>query len=202
MHTILGSSGVIGRETAKALKVLGRPIRLVSRNPKKIHPDDELKKADLKILDQVREAVRGSEVVYLCAGFEYKLKVWKETWPLVMENVIETCKEEGSILIFFDNVYCYGKVEGTMTEESPNKPSSKKGEVRAQIARRLMEAIKSGEIKGCIARSADFYGPNTPLSFFNVTVMENLNKGKIQRRQFTWQKAAEIVYKSLLKAID
>ncbi len=178
MHTILGSSGVIGRETAKALKILGRPIRLVSRKPKKIHPEDQLISADLKDPGQVLNAVKGSQVVYLCAGFEYKLKVWKETWPLVMDNVIEACKRESSKLIFFDNVYCYGKVEGKMTEESPYKPSSKKGEVRAEIANRLMEAIKNGEVKGCIARSADFYGPNTPLSFFNVTVMENLNKGK------------------------
>jgi len=48
MQTILGSSGVIGTEVAKALnKSFTEEIRLVSRNPKQVNPTDQFFKADL-----------------------------------------------------------------------------------------------------------------------------------------------------------
>ena len=51
-----------------------------------------------------------------------------------MSNSIEACKRAGAKLIFFDNVYMYGKAGGPMTEETPFNPCSKKGEIRAKIA--------------------------------------------------------------------
>ena len=42
MQTILGSGGVIGTELAGALMQHTDRIRLVSRNPKRVHPGNEL----------------------------------------------------------------------------------------------------------------------------------------------------------------
>jgi nucleoside-diphosphate-sugar epimerase len=178
MQTILGSSGVIGTELAKNLTQYTDEIRLVSRNPKKVNPGDQLFKADLTKREEVIKALENTDIAYLTVGLEYKTKVWKEKWPLIMQNVIHACKVHNSKLVFFDNVYCYGKVSGWMTEKSPINPISNKGELRAGLVKMLMEEIEKGSLKALIARSADFYGPNTPLSFFNITVMENLKKGK------------------------
>src|SRR5436305_9809098 len=52
----------------------------------------------------------------------------------MMRNAIEAAKGANTRLVFFDNVYMYGKVEGVMTEQTPFHPYSKKGEIRAQIA--------------------------------------------------------------------
>jgi nucleoside-diphosphate-sugar epimerase len=41
-----------------------------------------------------------------------------------------------------------------------------------------MSEVEKGHLDALIARSADFYGPNTPLSFATVTVFHNLKKGK------------------------
>ena len=54
-----------------------------------------------------------------------------------MSNTIEACKQAGAALVFLDNVYMYGRVDGPMTEETPYNPCSRKGEVRARIARQL-----------------------------------------------------------------
>ena len=178
MQTILGSNGIIGTTVAKELPSYTDKIRLVSRNPKKLEGPYEMMPADITDPEQVRIAVKGSEVTYLTAGLRYDIKVWREQWPKIMENVINACKESGSKLVFFDNVYLYGNVDGWMTEESPANPCSKKGEVRAKIATRLMEEAKAGNIKALIARAADFYGPDSPLSFVNVLVFENLMKNK------------------------
>jgi nucleoside-diphosphate-sugar epimerase len=65
-----------------------------------------------------------------------------------------------------------------MTEETRYNPCSKKGEVRAAIARKLLDETKTGNLQAMIVRGADFYGPQTPLSFLNAMVFENMAKGK------------------------
>lgn len=178
MQTILGSGGIIANYIAKALPAYTSNVRLVSRNPKAVTGIEELVQADLTSAEQVMSAVKGSEVVYLTAGLQYDIKVWREQWPKLMRNVINACKENGSRLVFFDNVYMYGKVVGPMTEETPFNPCSRKGEVRAEIATMILDEIKKGELTALIARAADFYGPATANSFLNMMVFENLKKGK------------------------
>jgi len=178
MQTILGSSGVIGNELAKSLTQYTNKIRLVSRNPKKVNPTDELFTANLLKAEEVLKAVEGSEVVFLTVGIQYKLSLWQKQWPVIMKNVIEACKKYSSKLVFFDNVYVYGRVNGWMKEDTPIKPISRKGEVRKQVTEMLMNEVKNGNLKAIIARAADFYGPNTPLSFVTVTVFENFKKEK------------------------
>ncbi len=178
MQTILGAGGVIGTETARALRAYTKEIRLVSRNPKKIHEDDILFPADLTDPDQTDRAVAGSEIAYLTVGLPYSARAWEKTWPLVMKNVIGACKKHQTKLVFFDNVYPYGKVKGPMTENTLYQPISKKGTVRKLVAEMLLEAVEKGEIEALIARSADFYGPATPQSFITAMVFENFAKGK------------------------
>jgi nucleoside-diphosphate-sugar epimerase len=177
-YVILGSGGVIGRNVAKSLAGDITILRLFSRIPVQVNPSDELMKGDLTNVSNVCDAVKGAEVAYLTAGLRYEAKVWKNEWPLIMKNVIEACKKENCKLVFFDNVYLYGRVNGKMTEESPVNPCSVKGQIRAEIAEMLMKEVRHGNITALIARAADFYGPDTPLSFVNVTVLDKLAKGK------------------------
>ena len=178
MQTILGSTGIIGTELAKSLTQYTDKIRLVSRNPRRVNPTDELFAADILDAKQVLKAVEGSEVVYLTVGLQYKISVWQTQWPLIMQNVIDACKTHHAKLVFFDNVYAYGLVKGWMKEDTMINPSSKKGEVRAQISQMIMSEVEKGNFDAIIARAADFYGPNTPLSFVTVTVFDNFRKGK------------------------
>lgn len=178
MQTILGAGGIIGTELAKSLPQYTDRIRLVSRNPRKVNSTDETVSAELRDAGQIMNAVEGSEVVYLTAGLSYDIKTWQSQWPVIMKNVIDACKKHNAKLVFFDNVYSYGRVIGWMTENTALKPSSKKGEVRKKIADMILDEAGRGHLEAIIARAADFYGPNTPLSFVNVMVFENFKKGK------------------------
>ena len=51
------------------------------------------------------------------------------------------------------------KYLSNMTEETPMNPVSKKGKVRAEIAKMLMDAVEKKNVKAIIARAPDFYGP-------------------------------------------
>jgi len=177
MHTILGAGGTIATELTKVLIANNQTVQLVSRNPKPLI-GTTIKAADLSNSSQTSEAVKGSSIVYLCPGLTYDLKVWAKMWPAIMKNTIDACKEHKAKLIFFDNIYCLGKVNGPMKEESPFNPSGKKGEIRASIATQLLNEIKAGNITAMIARAADFYGPGCKTSAFNLLVTDNFAKGK------------------------
>ena len=179
MQTILGAGGTIGKDLAKALPQYTDHVRIVSRNPKAVNPTDELVAADLTDADAVSRAVAGSEVAYLTVGYDYSAKVWQEKWPATMRNVIAACQQHSAKLVFFDNMYMYDCDHlGAMTEETPIRPTSKKGAVRAEIAGMITDAIKAGTLTALIARAADFYGPDNDKSVLVETVVKNLKQGK------------------------
>jgi len=178
MQTILGANGVIAINLAKSLLNYTANVRLVSRNPKKVNTTDELKPADLLNKDQTFSAIEGSDVVYLTAGLKYNVHTWQEQWPVIMQNVVEACVQHRAKLVFFDNVYCYGRVKRWMTEQTPVNPISKKGEVRAKIADMILNEVKKGTLTALIARAPDFYGPYTPNSVMDMMVFGNFKKGK------------------------
>jgi nucleoside-diphosphate-sugar epimerase len=179
MQTILGANGTIGALLAKELRAFTDQIRLVSRHPKKIQETDELLQADLTDATQVDKAVAGSKIVYLVVGFDYKLKIWQEQWPKLMQATINACIKHNARLVFFDNVYLYDiSAIGHMTEESIINPPSKKGKVRKQIAEMLMDAVKAGNLNAMIVRAADFYGPGNEKSILIEMVYKNIKKGK------------------------
>jgi len=178
VQTILGANGVIGQELSRALTANTSVIRQVSRHPRKVNPGDNLCVADLLDYQATSRAVAGSEVVYLVAGLKYALSVWQAQWPRVMRNTLDACKQHGAKLVFFDNVYAYGRVDGSMTEASPYNPCSRKGEVRAKIATMLLDEVRAGNLQALIARAADFYGPNAVLSLPHAVVFERLRAGK------------------------
>ena len=174
MDTILGAGGAVGAQLVRELVRAGRTVRLVSRNPA---PASETFSADLSDPDKTSEAVSGSAIVYLLVGLKYDFEVWRTLWPRIMSNAIEACKRAKAKLIFFDNVYMYGKVSGAMTEQTPFNPCSKKGEIRARIATTLLNEIKAGGLQAMIARSADFYGPRAKTGVPNVLVFDKYANG-------------------------
>ncbi len=177
MQTIIGAGGAVGQQLAKELSQFTDSIRLVSRNPKKVNEQDELFPADATDAVQLEKAVQGSEVVYLTIGFEYNINIWKQNWPPLMKNLIDACKKHNAKLVFFDNVYMYDREHlNPMTEETPVRPTSRKGHVRAHIANMLMSEVEKGDLTALIARAADFIGPVN--SLVTELVCKNLLKGK------------------------
>jgi len=177
-HTILGAGGAIGNTLTYELLKNKEDVRLVSRSNYSI-PRTESFQADITSYKETLNSVKNSDIVYLCAGLPYDAKIWSDLWPRIMQNTIDACKSVNAKLIFFDNVYMYGKVRGNMTENTPFNPCSRKGEIRAKIVTLLDNEIKKKNIKALIARSADFYGPYaTNVSMPYVLAIAKLMNGK------------------------
>jgi nucleoside-diphosphate-sugar epimerase len=195
LHTILGSTGNIGTSLAKDLTAFTDNIRLVSRNPKTIMGNEELLKADFLNEDEVDNAIAGSGTVYLVAGITYKIKIWREQWPIIMGNVIKACIRHNAKLVFFDNMYCYDPSHvGHLTEETPVNPQSEKGKVRAEIAQMILDEISSGRLTAMIVRAADFYGPGAKLSFLNESVINRMKVGKTAQLLYAGDKKHSFTY--------
>ncbi len=179
MHTILGAGGAVANALTRELTNNNETIRLTSRKEIKTGGKNTTwQKADLLSQQDVSAVVKGSDIVYLTAGLVYNKDIWRQQWPIIMQNVMNAVKDAGARLIFFDNVYMYGLVDGPITEDTPYKPVSVKGEVRAGIAERLMDEVKAGKINATIARGADFYGMGNMNAVLDMMVIDKIAKGE------------------------
>ncbi len=178
LQTILGSSGIICTQQPRELKKRGETLRQVIRKPQDLFLGEEHVTADLLDPEAVRRAVSGSAVVYLTAGLPYDSRVWKAQWPQMIHNVIGACRDHGARLVFFDNLYLYGPVEGWMTEEAPTHAVSEKGKIRAALQHTLLDESEKGNLDVRIARCADFYGPHAKNGIPNLLIFANLAAGK------------------------
>lgn len=176
-HVVLGATGVVGRETVAALSASGLPVVSVSRSGS-ASAGGTSHSADLRDGAAVREALSSAAVAYLTVGLPYSVKVWRTDWPGVLQNTIDACTANGTRLVFFDNVYAYGAADQPMTEASPIRPASRKGEIRASLIRMLEAAGQDRGLVYTVGRSADFYGPGATTSVFNRFVLDRIRAGK------------------------
>ena len=177
-HVVVGAGGAIANALVPELLSRNERVVLVSRHGTKV-PGTSAAVADVLDPRALEQAIPEGSVVYLLVGLPYDVRIWREQWPRIMSNAIRACIERRALLVFFDNVYMYGLVKGTMTEETPYAPSSKKGEVRARISAQLMEETARGRLGAIIARSADFYGPGAGRTGIpNLLVIDRLLAGK------------------------
>jgi nucleoside-diphosphate-sugar epimerase len=175
-HVVLGGNGIIGRQTIRTLLANGLTPASVGRRA--ATSDGAVSViADLLNPADVARALRGAQVAYLVAGLPYSSRVWAEQWPVIVGNTIDAALDQGTHLVYLDNVYAYGRVDGPMTENTPINPSSRKGRVRAGALDRLDEAAARG-LAVTIGRSADFYGPGASTSVFNTFALNKIAAGK------------------------
>jgi len=82
--------------------------------------------------------------------------------------------------VFFDNVYAIGDNNvNHITENSPISPTSKKGEIRAEVDRLILDSVEKNNLQAIIARASDFFGGTAKANSIVMTlVYDNLVKGK------------------------
>jgi nucleoside-diphosphate-sugar epimerase len=178
-QAVLGATGNIGSLLVNEL--LDRDISVKALSRTIPEADERAEGVEYSAVDAedaagLIEATKDIDVLYATLAIPYGTETWQRSWPIVMQNVIGAAKANAFKIVFLDNVYMYGKVDGPMTEDTPINPIAKKGEVRAEVANMLLQAMESGEVTATIGRSADFYGPDTRMSnrFFEGTYNEGV----------------------------
>ncbi len=178
---VLGATGGLGSAVVFELAKRERSVIAVTRNTqraKKLFQDInvEIRQADLMEQKETIEAIQGAEVVYHCANVNYTK--WLKEFPIINNNILSAVKEVGSNLVFADNLYMYGKMQGDkISEEHPLNAQGKKGKLRIRLAEQIIDAHTKGDINAVIVRFGDFYGPNVA-NGFTKPLLENPVKGK------------------------
>lgn len=182
MQTILGANGQIAEELARALRRdYTDDLRLVSRTPRKVHEADTVMPADLTNAEQTRSAVEGSSIVYFTAGLPPDTELWEKQFPLMLQNALDAARAAGASFAYFDNTYMYPQHDQLLTEATPFVPHGRKGQVRATMARMVLDEMARGDIPVLIGRAPEFYGPGKTQSFTNALVIDALKAGKRPR---------------------
>lgn len=159
LHVIFGT-GPLGKWTARALVELGKDVRMVNRSGKadRIPAGVEVLASDAYHSEKNIEITKGAAAVYQCAQPEYF--EWAEKFPPLQQAILDAAAKNGAKLVVGDNLYMYGHFTGSLREESPIVPNTKKGKIRAAMAQAVLDAHASGKVKAAIGRASDFFGPD------------------------------------------
>lgn len=195
MQTILGANGQIGEELARELKRnFTSDIRIVSRRAQKVNDTDEIFSADLSVREKAIEAFKGSEIAYFTLGLPISSDLWEKQFPVILRNVIDACKVNGTKLVFFDNTYMYPQDDRILTENTAFDPVGRKGRVRRQMAEMVLKEIRSGELEAVICRAPEFYGPTKTQSITNTLIFNNIKEGKTLKVPLSDKKKRSLIW--------
>ena len=161
LHVVFGT-GPLGLAVMRELRRRSRRVRMINRSSRvKFAKDPQTEVGGANAADpaQAREVCEGAAVVYHCVGLPYPR--WPE-FPAIAAGIVEGAATAGAKLVYGDNLYMYGAVDGAMTEERPYAATTKKGRIRAAIARSLLDAHQAGKVRVAIGRGSDFSGRSPP----------------------------------------
>jgi nucleoside-diphosphate-sugar epimerase len=180
LHVVLGASGGAGGALVRELAGRGDRVRAVSRKPAADLPEGvEQLAADAADPAQTRKACQDATVVYHCVQPPYHR--WAAEFPPLTASIADAAADAGARLVYADNLYTYGPVDGPLTEDLPARATTKKGRVRTRMAERLLAAHRQGTLQVAIARSSDYYGPGGANSFVGDILFGAATKGNRAR---------------------
>src|SRR5262249_8494768 len=176
LSVVLGT-GPLGLAVARQLTARGQQVRAVSRSGSRDLPDSvEVTAANLAETKDAIRACTGAGVVYHCASPPYAR--WRELHPPLMAAIIEGAAAAGAKLIFGDNLYAYGPVDGPIVEDLPYRAAGPNGRTRARIAVDLISAHEQGRVRAAIGRASDFFGAHVRQSQVGERVFVRALAGK------------------------
>ncbi len=160
-------TGPVGRATARSLLRRGQEVRLVNRRgvagiprerPEDAWDDTDVVTGDAADAPFAAKAARGATAVYQTLNPSYHR--WAEDFPPLQRAVLAAAEENQARFVNMDNVYSYGRPAGAaLTEHSPERPSSRKGEIRLRMAEEVWAAHAAGRVDAVSGRASDYYGP-------------------------------------------
>ena len=174
-HVVFGATGAIGGAVVSELARAGRQVRAVSRGGQA--PDGaQGMAADASDRAQAARAAAGASVIYHCANPPYTQ--WPELFPTLTGSILGAAESSGAKLVFADNLYAYGPVDGPLREDLPAAARGPKGRIRAEMAADLLAAHREGRARVVIGRASDYYGPHGTGSTAGETVFGRILAGK------------------------
>ncbi|MCR8724836.1 NAD-dependent epimerase/dehydratase family protein [Frigidibacter sp. ROC022] len=156
---VAGASGGAGRRVVEAFRAAGWEVRVYRRGT------------------DLGEFARGADVIF--NGMNPPMyHNWRELIPAITRQVIAAARVSGATILMPGNLYVYGDQPGPWADDTPHRPCSRKGEIRAEMERSYRAAADEG-VRTIILRGGDFIDPANPDTLLNMLVLKKLKAGKI-----------------------
>jgi nucleoside-diphosphate-sugar epimerase len=156
---VLGAAGRLGHAAARAFRDAGWSVASLVRPGSAARAPADTEVVEVHALDHaaVGAAARAADVVL---------------------HALTAAETAGATLLFAGNLYNYGSpLPLVIDENTPMRPSSRKGQLRVAIEERLAEAAERG-VRIIILRSGDFYGLGRG-SWLDLVLAKEIGRGRL-----------------------
>lgn len=163
---VIGATGGIGSEVARAAHAAGWGVRAMHRKPKKAarsmaDMSVEWVRGDAMQAKDVARAAKGCDVIFHGAN-PPGYKKWKQLAIPMLRNTIKAAEAVNARIAFPGNIYVYGDdAFPVLGEDAPQHPPTEKGNIRVEMEYMLRRTSQPA----LIVRAGDFFGPNAPGSW-------------------------------------
>ena len=165
---VIGATGGIGGETARALSRHGWRIRAFSRTGSTSFgtPGWEWVKGDALDRASIRAASEGvNAIVHAVNPPGYRN--WAQLVLPMIDNTIAAAKANRARILLPGTIYSYGPdAFPVLREDSPQTATTHKGMIRIALENRLEDASRQG-VPSLIVRFGDFFGPKPGNNWFS-----------------------------------
>ena len=146
-----------GSAAARLLADSGEQVRLVTRSGSgPVDPRIERVSADASDAARLAELTAGAEALFNCAMPPYDR--WPAEWPPLAAALLSAAERSRADYVMLGNTYGYGPVDGPVIDGLPMAPTSRKGQVRAQMWCDARVAHEAGRVRVTEVRASDYLG--------------------------------------------
>jgi nucleoside-diphosphate-sugar epimerase len=133
--------------------------------------------ADVTDKRQMTRLAKESEMIFCCLDAPYQK--WASFYPSVGSSLITMLKNSDARVVYADNLYSYGNLQGSeMNENLPHSAKTKKGKIRSAVIHTLLESDPELKKRVAIVKAADFIGPNIQKGLFGEDFLIRLYNNK------------------------
>jgi nucleoside-diphosphate-sugar epimerase len=175
---ILGINGHVGHHIAKAFVAEGWDVAGFGRSNK--YPVDGVRfiKGDANDVEAMRAAI--GEVSLVVNALNLPYPDWDKGRKVAQTERVIAAMGKGKTLLFPGNVYNYAATDRVITPDMPQHPQTPRGAIRVEVEQLYEQAARRGDMQVIIIRAGDFFGPESQNDWFDLVMMTEAPKGKVQ----------------------
>jgi nucleoside-diphosphate-sugar epimerase len=176
---VLGAAGQFGRAAAQAFHAGGWHVTSVvrGRSMARAVSGTEIVEVDARDGAAVVAAVPDADVVVHALNVPFT--EWARFALPFAETAVAAARKSGAVLVVPGNLYNFGPGMPVRIDEAvPMQPSARKGLLRVEIERRLMQETERG-LRAIVLRAGDYFGGDGLGSWFDRVVIRDIAVGRL-----------------------
>lgn len=173
---VLGASGGIGGEVARALTGRGYAVTALTRDPGRAGTRDGIRwqAGDALVAADVARAAEGADVIVHAVN-PPGYRDWDKVVLPMLDNTIAAAARGQTRVVLPGTVYnfgpdAYAPAGARIAEDAPQHPLTRKGRIRVEMERRLRAAAETGAVRVLIVRAGDYFGSGKGNGWFGQIV--------------------------------